>query len=147
MTDPEKKTVLVVEDDQAIRDAVVWALELSGYRTLQARDGEEGLAQAKEADIVLLDLFMPKVSGEEFLGTLRGQGNYIPVIIMSAAFDREEGLRKFGKQGIVDFIPKPFTMSILVDQVGKAADVVDDMAYMSSATDRLRGFNDRQSRA
>lgn len=147
MAEPEKKTVLVVEDDQAIRDAAAWALELSGYRVLQAKDGEEGLVQCKKADIVLLDLFIPKVPGEEFLGALRSQGNYIPVIIMSAVLDREEGLRKFGKQGIVDFIPKPLTMSTLVDHVGKAAGVVDDMAYMAKATDRLRGFNDRQSRA
>jgi DNA-binding response OmpR family regulator len=147
MADPEKKTVLVVEDDQAIREAAVWALEKNGYGVIQAKDGEEGLGKVEAADIVLLDIFMPKVSGEEFLATLRNQGNYVPVIIMSAAFDREEGLRKFGKQGIVDFIPKPFTMSTLVDHVGKAAGVVDDLAYMSKATDRLRGFIARQARA
>ena len=142
----ERKTVLVIEDDQPIRDAALWALEKSGYRVLQARDGEEGLALAEEADIVLLDLFLPKVSGEEFLETIRGQGNYVPVVIMSAAFSREEGLRKFGKLGIVDFVPKPFQMSTLVDQVGRAAAVADDMTYMSKATDRLRGFIERQTR-
>lgn len=146
MADQEKKTVLVVEDDRGIRDAAVMALEKSGYRVLQARDGEEGLRQAEEADIVLLDLFMPKVSGQEFLETLRGQGNYVPVVIMSAGFDREEGLRRFGELGIVDFVPKPFQMTALIDQVGKAAGVVDNMVYMSKATDRLRGFIERQTR-
>ena len=73
-------TVLVVEDDDAIRRGLVDALRFSGYTLHEASDGRAGLdlALSIEADIVLLDIMMPRMSGLEVLEELRGDRSLLP---------------------------------------------------------------------
>ncbi len=70
----DSKTILVVEDDESIRDFLVNVLTQAGFKVVSGKDGEEGLAQAKASkpDFVLLDIMMPKLDG---LGMLRQMRN------------------------------------------------------------------------
>jgi DNA-binding response OmpR family regulator len=80
-------TVLLVEDDDAVRDMYRWRLELDGYQVHTAADGEEGLDKASRLrpHIIFLDIRLPKMDGFEVLKRLRAQRSTrdVPVIILS----------------------------------------------------------------
>ncbi|MCC6230435.1 MAG: response regulator transcription factor [Phycisphaerales bacterium] len=111
-------TVLVVEDDAAIRRGLCDALKFSGYVTREAPDGEAGLsaALAGGVDLILLDLLMPKRDGLSVLSELRNSGSSTPVIVLTARgeeTDRVKGL----KLGADDYVVKPFSISELIARV------------------------------
>jgi CheY-like chemotaxis protein len=139
-----QKTVLVVEDDQPIRNAIALILDRHGFRTIVATDGAMALLLVDQADVVLLDLLMPVMDGEAFLRRIREEGNYIPVIVMSAAYGRDESLQKMGELKIVEFLEKPFTATHLVEQVKKACAVTDSMKAVAEASGTLKKFLVRQ---
>ena len=117
MSDP--KTVLIVEDEKNIVDILRFNLQRAGYQTLEAYDGEDGLAQAVSAnpDLILLDVMLPKKNGFDVCRALRDQGSSVPVIILTA---REvEADTVLGLEiGADDYITKPFSMRELVARVG-----------------------------
>ena len=114
----EPKTVLIVEDEKNIVDILKFNLQRAGYQTLEAYDGEDGLAQAVSAnpDLILLDVMLPKKNGFDVCRALRDQGSSVPVIILTA---REEGADKvLGLEiGADDYITKPFSMRELIARV------------------------------
>lgn len=107
------KTILIAEDEQSIRDALVLNLELEGFEILSAHDGEEALNLFNpKVDLVLLDVMMPKINGYDVCRKIRESSN-VPVIFLSAkgqAIDRIAGL----KIGANDYIPKPFDLEELL---------------------------------
>lgn len=114
----ENKRILVIEDDSAIRQGVVDALQFSGYTTLQAANATDGLAQATAAsiDLLLLDLVLPGFSGFEILKQVRTARPTLPIIILSARgeeMDRVQGLRL----GADDYVVKPFSVRELLARV------------------------------
>ena len=114
-----KKTVLIVEDEVNIVDIVRFNLQREGYATLEAYDGEAGLALAREKkpDLILLDVMMPKMMGFDVCRALRAEGDNVPVIILTA---REEEADKVSglEIGADDYITKPFSMRELIARVG-----------------------------
>ncbi|MEG1594614.1 MAG: response regulator, partial [Oscillibacter sp.] len=113
------KTVLIVEDEKNIVDILRFNLQREGYNTLEAYDGEEGLALAisKNPDLLLLDVMLPKMIGFDVCKTLRSQGNHVPVIILTAR--EEEADKVLGLDiGADDYITKPFSMRELIARVG-----------------------------
>ncbi|MEJ6643265.1 MAG: response regulator transcription factor [Akkermansiaceae bacterium] len=111
-------TVLVVEDDAAVRQGTVDALRYAGYEVLSAADGREGKAAALSAryDLLLLDLVLPHFTGFEILEALRGSRAGQAVIILSARGgenDRVKGL----KMGADDYVVKPFSARELLARV------------------------------
>ena len=111
-------TVVVVEDDGAIRRGLVDALRLAGYRVLEAGDGRAGLRIAidAEVDLVLLDVMLPKLDGFDVLAALREQHPLLPVIMLTARGaeqDRVTGLRR----GADDYVVKPFSVRELLARV------------------------------
>jgi DNA-binding response OmpR family regulator len=111
-------TILVVEDDPAVRRGIVDVLEYAGYRTLEAPDGHAGMELALKANyrLLLLDLVMPGPSGFEILATLRKKRPGQAVIILSARGeenDRVKGLTG----GADDYVVKPFSMKELLARV------------------------------
>lgn len=104
-------TILVVEDEDVVRDYARAVLERAGYRVLTASDGGEGLAifaeHRAEIDAVLLDLTMPRLDGPQVLRELRSQARDIPVLVMSGFADEEVAIR-FEGIGANGFIRKPF---------------------------------------
>lgn len=141
----DKKKVLVVEDDNGIRMAISSILERQGYVVNNVADGEEALKQVDKADVVLLDIFLPKVTGDEFLRRIRNTGNLVPVVLMSAAMQEAEAMECFKEFKIVDYVAKPFRTKDLVEKVNKAASMADHLSVVKNATDRLKGFISRQA--
>ena len=113
-----RRKVLVVEDDRAIRRGLVDALRFAGYETVDAADGEEGLAQAlvPGIDLVLLDVLMPKRDGFSVLEELRRARPALPVIVLTAKGTEEDRVRGL-KGGADDYVVKPFSANELLARV------------------------------
>jgi DNA-binding response OmpR family regulator len=114
----ESKRILVVEDDSAIRQGIVDALQFTGYEVLQAATGAEGMKRALGAtfDLLLLDLILPGHSGFEILQAARQARPTLPIIILTARGeenDRVQGLRL----GADDYMVKPFSVRELLARV------------------------------
>ena len=115
----QKRTVLIVEDEKSIVDILRFNLEKEGYAVLTAYDGESGLEQAVNggADLILLDVMLPKMNGFDVCRRLREGGSSVPVIILTAR--EEEADKVLGLEiGADDYITKPFSMRELVARVG-----------------------------
>jgi CheY-like chemotaxis protein len=108
-------TVLVVEDEPAIRDVVVDLLEDEGYAVRQAADGLEAIDELDmdDVDLVLSDVRMPRLDGPALARRLRRHGHAVPVVLMSAV-DAEVDLPG------VHFLPKPFDRDHLLHAIGSA---------------------------
>jgi two-component system, OmpR family, response regulator RegX3 len=109
--------VLVVDDEEAIRDAVEYALRNEGFDVEGVVDGESGLRAALEEpfDVVVLDLMLPRMSGTEVCRRLRSE-SAVPIIMLTAKgaeLDRVLGL----EIGADDYVTKPFSMAELVGRI------------------------------
>jgi len=114
----KKKTVLIVEDEDAIRRGVVDILEMAGYPVVQAADGVAGLAEARRPgiDLVLLDLLLPKKDGFDVLTDLRSTHPSLPVIILTARGSEDDRVRGL-RIGADDYVVKPFSARELLARV------------------------------
>src|SRR5918992_75320 len=106
--------VLIVDDDRPLRDALRRTLVLGGYDTIEAADGEAALAQVASAapDAVVLDVGLPDIDGLEVSRRLRGSGNRVPILMLTArdaVGDRIDGL----DAGADDYLVKPFDVGEL----------------------------------
>ena len=113
----DKKKILVVEDEKAIADILVFNLQREGYDTLVAYDGAEGLRRALEdaPDLILLDVMLPEMDGFEVLGHIREKHD-TPIIMLTAR--EEETDKVLGLElGADDYITKPFSMRELMARV------------------------------
>lgn len=109
--------ILIIEDELKIQQIIKAYLEKEGWETITAKDGPSGLKLASEVgpDLIILDLMLPGISGEELLSQLR-QNSEIPVIIISAKIAEED--RIFGLNiGADDYIIKPFSPRELVARI------------------------------
>jgi CheY-like chemotaxis protein len=108
-------TVLVVEDEPAIREVVADLLEDEGYAVRQAADGLEAIDELEvdAVDLVLSDVRMPRLDGPALARRLRRHGSAVPVVLMSAV-DVEVNLPG------VRFLPKPFDRDHLLHAIGSA---------------------------
>lgn len=101
--------IAIIEDEAAIRRMYTLKFKFSGFETCEGVDGEDGLAiiEKEKPDLVLLDLRMPKMSGDEMLREMRGTewGVSIPVIILTN-ISRAEAPRTLWHLGVSDFIVK-----------------------------------------
>jgi two-component system response regulator MprA len=102
-------TVLLAEDDRAIRNALERALTLEGYRVMAVADGVEALAQAhrNRPDVLVLDVMMPGIDGLQVCRVLRAEGDRTPILMLTALVetaDRIAGL----DAGADDYVVKPF---------------------------------------
>jgi len=107
--------VLVVDDDEAVRDSLRRSLSFEGYSVRTAVDGVDALAQieAQPPDAVVLDLQMPRMDGLEMCRHLRAGGHDVPVLMLTArdgTRDRVTGL----DVGADDYLPKPFALEELL---------------------------------
>ncbi len=115
------ETILIVDDEESIRTSLGGILEDEGYKTLFAVDGVEALAIARQEapDLVLLDIWMPRMDGLETLQKLKEQYPELTVIMMSGHGTIETAVRST-KLGAYDFIEKPFSLEKVVITVGNA---------------------------
>ena len=134
----QKKTVLIVEDEKNIVDIIRFNLQRTGYDTLEAYDGEAGLAMAREKkpDLILLDVMMPKMMGFDVCRALREEGDNVPVIILTAREEEEDKILGL-EIGADDYITKPFSMRELLARVKANIRRTDMGKAESSAAARL----------
>jgi len=110
--------VLVVEDSEKLRRAVVTALRRSGYAVDQSGDGSQGLwhAEAIEYDVIVLDLMLPGMHGLEIINRLREKRNMTHILVLTAKDSIEDRVR--GLQcGADDYLVKPFALDELLARV------------------------------
>jgi DNA-binding response OmpR family regulator len=110
--DNDRPLVLVADDDADIRALVTFRLERAGYDVVEASDGEEALRLAREQtpDLAVLDVMMPKLTGEEVTRRIRGDAatHRMPVILLTARVQEDDVARGF-EAGADDYIKKPFS--------------------------------------
>ena len=124
--DPNKKTILDVDEEQPIIDILVYNLKKDGYNTLEATDGEMGLNIAIEQrpDLILLDVMLPKMDGLTVCKRVKQTYN-VPILMISAKdeeIDKIVGL----ELGADDYITKPFSVRELMARVKANLRKVDD---------------------
>jgi diguanylate cyclase (GGDEF)-like protein len=117
------KRVLVVDDEAAVREVVVETLADFGYECVEAADGFEALriARARVPDLIILDVLMPQMSGDEVHESLRRDPatRYLPVIFLSAQGDAQHKVRRL-LNGADDYLGKPFDTEELAARVTTA---------------------------
>ncbi|MDQ3876844.1 MAG: response regulator [Actinomycetota bacterium] len=113
------KTILIVEDEDAVRELEKFILEQEGFDVMEARDGLEGLAKAefKKPDLILLDLMMPDVSGGRMFDEMKDHPVTagIPIVVVTGKPDAHE---TFDDQiGPENVIMKPFESEALIARI------------------------------
>ncbi len=115
-------TVLIIDDDRALRHLVTEVLELLELTILEAENGKDGFnvldRVGGEVDLILLDVFMPDMDGMEFLKKIKAHDGYkhIPVVMLTAAVDKIEMLEAV-RGGAKHYITKPFNSEDLLTRV------------------------------
>jgi two-component system response regulator MprA len=142
-------TILVVEDDAAVREALERALGFEGYVVDSARDGAIALSMLKEHEygLIVLDVMMPHLDGLETCRRVRASGDRVPILMLTARTtvdDRVEGL----DAGADDYLAKPFSLDELLARIrallrrsfGDVSDVirVDDLVIDPGARSATR---------
>ncbi|MEJ2011928.1 MAG: response regulator transcription factor [Anaerolineales bacterium] len=115
-----EQTILVVEDEDVIRESIADILELQGFRVCVAEDGLEGLRRLEEdePDLILADIMMPNMNGYQFFQRVRSnpEWTWIPFIFLSAKSEGED--IRFGKEmGVDDYLKKPIEAEDLIAAV------------------------------
>lgn len=140
------RKILIVDDDESLRTLLKARVETGGYEVRTAASGGEALkeASARLPDLILLDMTMPAMSGEEVLKRLKGDGEtkHIPVIFLTARDTMVKGL----ELGAVDYIQKPFDSAELLARIRaqlRVKDLQDELTQLSN-TDSLTGCYNRR---
>ncbi len=121
------KKILVVEDEDSIRNVLQVRLANCGFSVVTARDGEEGLAvaRAEKPDLIILDLGLPKLPGEEVCRQLRNDESNVPIVMLTAK--TEDVDRVVGKVlGANYYMTKPFEWTDLLKKIYKYLDMEEE---------------------
>lgn len=115
-----KTKVLVVEDDQAISEILVYNLEKAGFDVFKSSDGRDGLnqAQLRLPDLILLDVMLPVMDGTEVCRRLRAQPETATATIIMLTAKSEESDQLIGfSVGADDYVTKPFSIRVLLERI------------------------------
>ena len=116
-------TVLVVDDEETVRTVSARILESLGFTTVLATDGQDALEtyqrEPARFTLVLLDLTMPHLDGEETFLQLRHLNPGVKVVLMSG-FNQQEAISRFTGKGLAGFVQKPFEVDSLMTAVREA---------------------------
>ncbi|MCC5899676.1 MAG: PAS domain S-box protein, partial [Phormidium sp. BM_Day4_Bin.17] len=112
------KTILVVDDDEHVRELLRQSLEAQGYHVRQAKDGVEAIMEVKRSrpDLIVLDVMMPYIDGFDVAAVLKNEPQTmgIPILVLSIVEDRERGYRS----GIDRYLKKPIDRQGFLQEVG-----------------------------
>ncbi|MBI5014949.1 MAG: PAS domain S-box protein [Deltaproteobacteria bacterium] len=127
LSSDQPATILVVDDEESVRTVATAILEEQGFRVLTASDGVEGVevfrAHAGEVTAVLLDLTMPRLSGEDALREMRAIRADVAVLL-SSGYDEGDAAGRFTGQGAAGFIQKPYRVATLLDTLARVVGTV-----------------------
>jgi two-component system alkaline phosphatase synthesis response regulator PhoP len=136
MPQDKKPSILLVEDEQNLHDALKLNLELEGFDVTSAFDGSAAVkaVQLEYFDLIIMDVMLPEMDGINVTETIRLQNNEVPILMLSAknsSADRVLGLKK----GADDYLTKPFNLEELILRVHKLIDKNKKMQDKSSVGD------------
>lgn len=136
MMSSNKLSVLLVEDEENLHDALRLNLELEGYEITSAYDGQEALQKLEQEyfDLIIMDVMLPGLDGISVTEHIRLQNNEVPILILSAkntSEDRVTGLKK----GADDYLTKPFNLEELLLRVHKLIEKNKKMQEKDSVGD------------
>jgi two-component system phosphate regulon response regulator PhoB len=140
--------ILIIEDERDLTDLLDYNLKREGYETIIAHEGQEGLRKAQTLlpDMILLDLMLPGLSGEEICRELRAgeRTRDIPIIIISAKSEETDQIIGFSL-GADDYVTKPFNIRVLQQRIKAiqrrlegTAEAADVVAHLDVRIDRVR---------
>jgi class 3 adenylate cyclase/CheY-like chemotaxis protein len=135
--------ILIVDDGRENREFIhEYILQPSGYETLMARDGQEGLEMAikHQPDLILLDLQMPRMDGIEVLKHLAQRNMDIPVILMTFHGSEEIAIEVY-RLGVRDYVKKPFTVEEMLDSIERSLTEVRLRREKEALTERILAAN------
>jgi len=115
---PSSTSILIIEDEIAIAEGLIDLCELNGYNVKHCADGESGLSEALSGKygLILLDLMLPGIDGFTVCDKIRETDRSIPIIILSAKNSDEDIINGL-KYGADDYIPKPFSVPMLLARI------------------------------
>jgi two-component system response regulator FlrC len=142
-------TILVVEDDQALAEALQDTLITAGYNVIMAEHGRMALTQleSEEVDLIVSDINMPQMSGDALLKRVKSLYPDIPVMLMTAYGTIEQAVDAM-RDGAVDYLVKPFEAEVLINMVSRYVGVQRDdseMIAVDSASIELAAIAKRVS--
>jgi two-component system, cell cycle sensor histidine kinase and response regulator CckA len=115
------EVILVIDDEEIIRRTAKSMLERYGYTVMVAENGREGVelfrVLAEKVSVVLLDMTMPVMNGEEALAHLKAINPSVKVIL-SSGYNEVEAIRRFTGKGIAGFVQKPYSTAALIEKIG-----------------------------
>jgi len=140
-----KFNILIADDEKNIREGLAQALEMDGYKTFLAEDGEAAwkLFEEEVIDLVITDLKMPKLSGEELLHRITAEQPAVPVIILTGHGTIETAVKAM-RDGAYDFLTKPINLdrlSLLVKRALSNRELVLQHRAMQEELEKKRGFS------
>ena len=123
MTAARGELILVADDDDDVRELVVFRLERAGYRVVTAADGQEAVEVALERspDVCVIDVMMPKLDGYQVTERLRASPGFaqVPIVLLTASVQDAAVSRGF-EVGASDYIKKPFGPDELLERIAAA---------------------------
>ncbi len=112
--------ILIVEDEQHLAEGLRFNLEAECYDAEVVDTGEAALARLRQAepavDLMVLDVMLPGLSGFAVAATLRAQGHYVPILMLTARGRADDVVKGF-EAGADDYLPKPFELSVLIARI------------------------------
>jgi two-component system response regulator FlrC len=138
---PEQLSILVVEDDAALREAVCLTLECAGHRVVAADGGPAALERVarNSLNLVVSDLRMQPMDGIELLRRIRALEPHLPVLLMTAFGDVDKAVSAM-RSGACDFLLKPFEPRVLLEHVARYAATVPASEGVIAADSRTRNL-------
>ena len=114
----DSKSILVVEDEEAILVGITENIKAEGYTVFSAANGADGLrlAMEKRPDLIILDIMLPEISGYEICRKLRDRNMQMPIIMLSARQEEFDKLHGF-EMGADDYLTKPFSIKELLARI------------------------------
>ena len=139
MSDQAQRTVLVVEDEEALAVGLRDALLHGGFEATVVGDGVQGLeaVRTQQPDLLVLDLMLPGMSGLDVLKALRAEGFRTRVLIVTALADEEDLLRGF-QAGADDYLTKPFSPRELLARVEPLHDAHPELGHLVPPAESAR---------
>ena len=112
--------ILIVEDEQHLADGLRYNLQAEGYSVDAVPDAETALEKLKDNpdgyDVIVLDVMLPGMNGFMLASKLRAQGQFVPILMLTARGQAEDVLRGF-EAGADDYLPKPFELAVLIARI------------------------------
>ncbi len=117
------KKIMIVDDEESIRELVNAVLSLEGFEIIAAEDGQDCLEKLKKTkpDLILMDMMMPGMSGRETIENIRKnpKTKNLKIVFLTVARFSETGKNTLEKMNVLDYITKPFDNNDLVKRVKK----------------------------